>query len=105
MAGITIVFQRTRGVLRLLALWVSYAYQSGFKGALWDPLITLGSAPLEDPMFHTAVLEQLGESRLEGAVTTDITGRTESHAIRLDKEAVDTIKKSFCISGWQKYLL
>jgi len=88
-------FQRTRGVLRLLALWVSYAYQSGFKGALKDPVITLGSAPLEDPMFRTAVLEQLGESRLEGSITTDITGRTESHAIRLDKEAVDTIKKSF----------
>jgi len=88
-------FQRTRGVLRLLALWVSYAYQSGFKGALKDPVITLGSAPLEDPMFRTAVLEQLGESRLEGSITTDITGRTESHAVRLDKEAVDTIKKSF----------
>jgi hypothetical protein len=88
-------FQRTRGVLRLLALWVSYAYQSGFKGALKDPVITLGSAPLEDPMFRTAVLEQLGEARLEGSITTDITGRTESHAVRLDKEAVDTIKKSF----------
>ena len=88
-------FQRTRGVLRLLALWVSYAYQSGFKGALKDPLITLGSAPLEDPLFRTAVLEQLGESRLEGSITTDITGRSESHAVRLDKEAVDTIKKSF----------
>jgi len=87
-------FQRTRGVLRLLALWVSYAYQSGFKGALKDPVITLGSAPLEDPMFRTAVLEQLGEARLEGSITTDITGRTESHAVRLDKEAVDTIKKS-----------
>lgn len=88
-------FQRTRGVLRLLALWVSYAYQSGFKGALRDLVITLGSAPLEDPMFRTAVLEQLGESRLEGSITTDITGRAESHAVRLDKEAVDTIKKSF----------
>lgn len=88
-------FQQTRGVLRLLALWVSYAYQSGFKGALKDPVITLGSAPLEDPMFRTAVLEQLGESRLEGSITTDITGRVESHAVRLDKEAVDTIKKSF----------
>jgi len=88
-------FQRTRGVLRLLALWVSYAYQSGFKGALKDPLIALGSAPLEDPMFRTAVLEQLGESRLEGSITTDITGRPESHAIRLDKESVETIKKSF----------
>ncbi len=88
-------FQQTRGVLRLLALWVSYAYQSGFKGALKDPVITLGSAPLEDPMFRTAVLEQLGESRLEGSITTDITGRAESHAVCLDKEAVDTIKKSF----------
>jgi hypothetical protein len=88
-------FQRTRGILRLLALWVSYAYQSGFKGALKDPLITLGSAPLEDPLFRTAVLEQLGESRLEGSITTDITGRNESHAVRLDKESVDTIKKSF----------
>lgn len=87
-------FQRTRGVLRLLALWVSYAYQSGFKGALKDPLITLGSVPLEDSMFRTAVLEQIGESRLEGSITTDIAGKTGSHAVRLDKEAVDTIKKS-----------
>ncbi len=88
-------FQRTRGVLRLLALWVSYAYQSGFKGALKDQLITVGSAPLEDPQFRTAVFEQLGESRLEGSVTTDIAGKNESHAVRLDKEAVETIKKSF----------
>lgn len=88
-------FQRTRGILRLLALWVSYAYQSGFKGALKDPLIALGSAPLEDPQFRTAVLEQLGESRLEASITTDITGKNESHAVRLDKEAVDSIKKSF----------
>lgn len=88
-------FQKTRGILRLIALWVSYAYQSGFKGALKDPLITLGSAPLEDPLFRTAVLEQLGESRLESSITTDITGRNDSHAIRLDKEAVDTIKKSY----------
>lgn len=87
-------FQRTRGILRLLALWVSYAHQTGFKGAMKDPLITLGSAPLEDPQFRTAVFEQIGESRLEGAVTTDIAGKSESHAGRLDKEAVETIKKS-----------
>ena len=86
-------FQRTRGILRLLALWVSYAYQVGFKGALKDPLITLGSAPLEDPLFRTAVFEQLGEPRLEASVTTDIAGRKESHAVRLDKEAVETIRK------------
>lgn len=87
-------FQQTRGVLRLLALWVSKAYQEGFKGAHKDPLIMLGTAPLDDSMFRAAIFEQLGESRLEGAVTTDISGKKDSFAIRLDKEAVEAIKKS-----------
>lgn len=85
-------FQRTRGILRLLALWVSKAYVQGYKGAHSDPLITLGTAPLDDPMFRAAVFEQLGENRLEISVTTDIVGKNNSHAIRLDEEAVDTIK-------------
>jgi len=87
-------FQQTRGILRLLALWVSDAYQKGFKGAQKDPIIGLGSAPLDDPTFRAAVFEQLGEAKLEGALTTDICGKKESHAIRLDAEAVDTIKKA-----------
>lgn len=87
-------FQQTRGILRLLALWVSDAYQKGFKGAQKDPIIGLGSAPLDDPTFRAAVFEQLGEAKLEGALTTDICGKQESHAIRLDAEAVDTIKKA-----------
>ena len=87
-------FQRTRGVLRLLALWVSKAYQEGFRGAHRDPLIGLGSAPLDDPMFRAAIFEQLGTDKLEGAITTDICGTNNSHAIRLDKEAVDAIKKA-----------
>jgi hypothetical protein len=87
-------FQQTRGVLRLLALWVARAYKAGYEGAHKDPLIGLGTAPLDDPMFRAAVFEQLGESRLEAAVTTDIAGKIDSHAPRLDKEAVDTIKKA-----------
>lgn len=87
-------FQQTRGVLRMLALWVAKAYQDGYKGAHKDPLIGLGTAPLEDPLFRTAVLEQLGEQRLEGAVTTDICGAKGAFATRLDQEAVDTIKKA-----------
>ena len=83
-----------RGILRLLALWVSKAYQEGFKGAHRDALIGLGTAPLDDPLFRAAVFEQLGESRLEGAVTTDICGKKDSFAIRLDSEAVETIKKA-----------
>lgn len=87
-------FQQTRGILRLLALWVSRAYQEGFQGAHRDALIGLGTAPLDDPRFRAAVFEQLGEGRLEGAVSTDICGRKDSHAVRLDKEAVDSIKKA-----------
>ena len=45
-------------------------------------------------MFRTALFEQLGESRLEGAVTTDICGKNDAHATRLDTEAVDAIKKA-----------
>ncbi|HOX26862.1 MAG TPA: DUF499 domain-containing protein [Candidatus Krumholzibacteria bacterium] len=87
-------FQQTRGVLRLLALWVSHAYVEGFKGAHKDPLITLGTAPLADSTFRAAVFEQLGESRLEGAVTTDIAGKEHAHAVRLDKEATAEVKKA-----------
>ena len=86
-------FQRTRGVLRLLALWVARAYQAGTRHIHKDPLMGIGTAPLDDPMFRSAVFEQLGEGRLEGAVTTDICGRRESHATRLDDEAVETIRR------------
>jgi hypothetical protein len=45
-------------------------------------------------MFRSAAFEQLGGAKLEGAVTTDICGKKESHAVRLDKEAVNSIKKA-----------
>lgn len=87
-------FQQTRGVLRLLALWVSKAYSEGYKGAHKDPLISLGTAPLEDPLFRAALFEQLGEARLEPAVTTDIAGKDHAHALRLDTEATPVLKKA-----------
>lgn len=87
-------FQQTRGVLRLLALWVSRAYDEGYKGAHRDPLISLGTAPLEDPIFRTAVFDQLGEARLEPAVTTDIAGKEHAHALRLDSEGTAEVKKA-----------
>jgi predicted AAA+ superfamily ATPase len=52
-------FQQTRGILRLLALWVANAYQAGFKGAHKDPLIGMGTAPLDDSLFRAAIIEQL----------------------------------------------
>jgi len=87
-------FQQTRGVLRLLALWVSNAYKEGVIGGRKDALIGLGSAPLDDSIFRSAVFSQLGEDKLEGAVTTDICGKPDSHAVRLDQEAADAIKKA-----------
>lgn len=87
-------FQQTRGILRLLALWVSRAYQEGYQGAHRGTLIGLGTAPLDDPIFRAAVFEQLGESKLEAAVTTDICGKKDAFAVRLDGEATDSIKKS-----------
>jgi len=87
-------FQQTRGILRLLALWVSRAYKEGFEVAHGDALIALGTAPLDESTFRTACFEQLGERNLETAVTTDIAGAAGSHAVRLDQEATEEIKKA-----------
>lgn len=88
-------FQRTRGVLRLLALWVSNAFRDSYTSAHTDALIGLGTAPLDEPFFRAAVLEQLNEDRLEAVITTDIGGKSEAHAARLDSmEDNKAIKKA-----------
>lgn len=85
-------FQRTRGILHLLGLWIAHAYQAGYRGAQRDPLLTLGTAPWEEALFRSAVFEQLGEERLEGAVTTDIAGDRTAHAVRLDEGAAEPLR-------------
>jgi hypothetical protein len=47
----------------------------------------MGTASLDDPMFRSAIFEQLGGAKLEGAVTTDICGKKDSHALRLEWDA------------------
>ena len=79
-------YQQTRGTLAMLAQWISIAAQNSFREARTEPLITLGSAPLEEPSFRSVVLGQLGESRLIAAIDSDIAG-AHSHAGALD---VDT---------------
>ncbi|MXY24404.1 MAG: ATP-binding protein [Acidobacteria bacterium] len=76
-------FQQTRGTLAMLAQWISWAHRDGFTGARTEPLITLGSAPLEVPDFIGVVLGQLGESRLSTAIEVDIAG-AQAHARALD---------------------
>jgi len=85
-------FQQTRGVLRMLAIWVSQAYNAAYRKAHPDALLTLGTAPFADPIFRAAVFEQLGSRALETAVTVDVAGRKESHALMLDKESTETVK-------------
>lgn len=87
-------FQQTRGVLRLLALWVARSFKEGNEGNQRDALLSLGSAPLEDSTFRSACFEQLGERNLETAVTTDIAGSANAHAVRLDKEGTEEIRKA-----------
>ena len=85
-------FQQTRGVLKLMALWVSHLYQKSYRKGVKAPLITLGSAPLDEPLFRAALLKQVGEGRFEGVITTDICGNADSHAQRLDEESGEPIR-------------
>ena len=79
-------FQQTRGALAMLAQWISWAAREQFTKARTEPLITLGSAPLDVPEFRAVVLGQLGESRLDVAIDADLAGPM-AHARALD---VDT---------------
>ncbi|MCL6581521.1 MAG: DUF499 domain-containing protein, partial [Firmicutes bacterium] len=78
-------YQQTRGTLAMLAQWVSLAYREGFQTARREPLITLGSAPLDSPEFRGVVLGQLGDPKLAAAIEADIAGAM-SHARALDAD-------------------
>jgi hypothetical protein len=78
-------YQQTRGTLAMLAQWISLALREGFQKARREPLITLGSAPLDIPEFRAVVLGQLGEPRLVAAIDADISG-DHSHARALDAD-------------------
>jgi len=78
-------YQQTRGTLAMFAQWISWAYREGYQRARREPLITLGSAPLQISDFRGTILGQLGESRLATAIETDIGGE-HSHARALDAD-------------------
>ncbi len=67
-------YQQTRGTLAMLAQWISWAYRDAYQRARREPLITLGSAPLEVRDFRATILGQLGEMKLDFAITGDIAG-------------------------------
>ena len=84
-------YQQTRGTLAMLAQWISWAYREGFTKARTEPLVTLGSAPLEVPEFRSAVLGQLGESRLVAAIDADVAG-AQAHARALDADTRGSLR-------------
>lgn len=85
-------YQQTRGTIAMFAQWISLAYHQGFKYAKPEPLLTLGSAPLDNPEFRAVVLGQLGESRLAAAIDADIAS-DHSHARVLDADTKDNLKE------------
>lgn len=84
-------YQQTRGTLAMLAQWISMAFREGYQRARREPLITLGSAPLDVPEFRAVILSQLGEPRLVPAIETDISG-PQSHARALDADTKGSLK-------------
>ena len=84
-------FQQTRGALAMLAQWVSWAAREQFHKARTEPLITLGSAPLDVPEFRAVVLGQLGEARLDVAIEADLAG-SMAHAKSLDVDAMGALR-------------
>ena len=84
-------FQQTRGALAMLAQWISWAAREQFGKARTEPLITLGSAPLDVAEFRAVVLGQLGETRLDVAVEADLAGPM-AHAKALDADATGALR-------------
>ena len=84
-------YQQTRGTLAMLAQWISLAFRDGFMTARTEPLITLGSAPLDVPEFCSVVLGQLGESRLIAAIDADVSG-AQAHARALDADTKGALR-------------
>ena len=83
-------YQQTRGTLAMLAQWISHVFRNDHEKARREPLITLGSAPLDIPEFRSVVLGQLGEPRLQAAIDSDISG-AQSHAKALDVDTKDSL--------------
>lgn len=78
-------YQQARGTLAMLAQWIAWTSRTGFTEARREPFINLGSAPLDVSDFRGVVLGQLGETKLEVAINSDIAGEL-SHGRALDKD-------------------
>lgn len=76
-------FQRTRGVLRMLALLISDLYRDDPL-----PLIHLSSVRLSNPDFRSEVLSQIDARQFDAVLESDVTG-TGARAAQVDAEGSD----------------
>jgi hypothetical protein len=90
--GLGSSFQRTRGVLRMLSLWIRRAYLDAAENNHKHPLIMLGHAPLHEVKFANTVYDQMGNDDLSIPINSDVAGDS-AHARKLDEEAQSTIQK------------
>lgn len=86
-------FQRTRAVLRMLALIIGQLYKSDA-----GPLIQISSARLSFRDFRSEVLEQLDARQFDTVIESDIAG-TGARAARIDEEGNVTYQREHIAEG------
>jgi hypothetical protein len=86
-------FQRTRGVLRMLALLIGELYKTDSS-----PLIQVSSAKLSVRDFRSEVLEQLDARQFDAVIESDIAG-TGARAARLDEQGNLTYQREHIAEG------
>ncbi|MDO9538227.1 MAG: DUF499 domain-containing protein, partial [Thermoplasmata archaeon] len=84
-------FGRTRGVLRMLSLWLKCNYMEATKENLKNSLITVGNAPMGDSYFANIVYGQMGNMDLAIPINSDLVG-ANGWATVLDQESSPAIK-------------
>jgi len=85
-------FGRTRGVLRMLSIWLREAYLEAHKNNCKDTLVTIGMAPMDKEIFANIVYGQMGNRDLAIPVNSDVAGEN-AWATVLDQQASASIKK------------
>ena len=85
-------FGRTRGVLRMLSLWLREAYLDAHKQNDKSSLLTLGMAPMYQEVFANTVYGQMGNRDLAIPINSDVAGKN-AWATVLDQQASTAIKK------------
>lgn len=81
-------FQKTRGVLRLLARVIEHGYLSGAA----RPLISLGDVGLEQGEMQATVTQTLGDAEWRGALASDLSA-PNGRSYQIDKEQAGNYAK------------